>query len=357
MTKKIITYLLAFMCICTCFIPSQVIWADAPSASITLSDSSVDVGETITVTLTFGNDTANFSRVTGRLSYDSEIIEFVPQNGMEGGGGMLSISENTTDLTDSIVITLTFQAVKEGSSTFSLQDCQLLDDAGPVGSPTAESKSVTVRNTSTMLSSNANLASLTGPGTWTPEFSPEVTEYTITVENSITNFLVSATAQDSNATINVEGSQYLQVGSNNQRKVVVTAQDGTQKTYTLNITREAPVETATPDVTGTANPTPTPTKKPTNPPEQTQIQWGTPAQDVTDTPDATIENTPTATITPVQPSQTTQPSSGMTVDDLTNKAVTGIVIIAVIVVVILFTIVYCMQQKENKKTGKKKKRK
>ena len=52
---------------------------------------------------------------------------------------------------------------------------------------------------------------------------------------------VYATAQDSGATISGTGNQTLEYGEN-ALSVVVTAEDGTTKTYTINVTREGTEE-------------------------------------------------------------------------------------------------------------------
>jgi hypothetical protein len=92
------------------------------------------------------------------------------------------------------------------------------------------------------LSKNANLASLAvNTKTLTPSFSPEVTDYTVDVDNTTTNVTVVAQTEDTKATLTGSGVHSLNEGSNTI-DVVVTAQDKTtQKTYTIVVTREVPV--------------------------------------------------------------------------------------------------------------------
>ena len=75
-------------------------------------------------------------------------------------------------------------------------------------------------------------------------FKANTTKYNVSVPNDVKEVEVYAEAQDSKATISGTGKMQLQVGSN-QAKVVCTAEDGTTKTYVINITRkevEEPVE-------------------------------------------------------------------------------------------------------------------
>ena len=345
MTKKIITYLLAIMCICTCFIPSQSIWANEPGASIQIHPNTAEIGQEITVTLTFTNDTANISKVECNLSYNDTIVEALS----ESGGRIVEHAENPTD---SLSVSCSFRVLAEGTVTFAVQDCILSDETGAAIGTASASATFTVSGATQ--SSNANLQSLTiSSGTLQPAFSSDITEYAVSVPYTVETITISAITEDANARTSFDNPP-LGTGSN-QRVILVTAQDGTQKTYTLNITREASPETATPNTT--EDPRPTQTQKPTTPPVQTQIQWGTPAQDVTDAPDSSstagIITQPSAT---TAPTVAATPSDVMTVDDLKNASMTMISIVSVIIVVILFTVIYCMQQNDNKKNGKKKKK-
>ena len=89
------------------------------------------------------------------------------------------------------------------------------------------------------LSSNANLISLTvNPGTLTPAFSPNTTNYTVNVANSVTAITITGEAEDPNATVtgNVTDAP-LNVG-NNDFTITVTAQDGTTiKNYNVEVIR------------------------------------------------------------------------------------------------------------------------
>ena len=104
-------------------------------------------------------------------------------------------------------------------------------------------------------SSNANLASITtSEGTLVPEFSANTTSYSVELPAGTTTVpTVSATAAESNATVNIAQATSL-TGSEAQRTatVTVTAEDGTTtKTYTVVFS----VESAIPDFSLTASTT------------------------------------------------------------------------------------------------------
>jgi len=73
-------------------------------------------------------------------------------------------------------------------------------------------------------------------GTLTPVFDPEVKEYTVDVDHSISEITVVAYAKDKGSVITGDGLHSLDVGEN-KIDVVVTAEDGTVNTYILRIRR------------------------------------------------------------------------------------------------------------------------
>ena len=96
----------------------------------------------------------------------------------------------------------------------------------------------TTTSSSSRESSNVNLINL---GIRPHDFSgfrSGTTSYSVTVPADTESVEVYAEAQDSNATISGTGTVNLQEGENTIN-VVVTAEDGTTKTYTIIITREA----------------------------------------------------------------------------------------------------------------------
>ena len=101
-------------------------------------------------------------------------------------------------------------------------------------------------------STNANLSALSlSPGTLTPQLDIIRTDYTATVANATTSVTVGATTANNAASVTVgattannaasvtiNGGTSLNVGENTIT-VVVTAEDGTTKTYTVIVTRAA----------------------------------------------------------------------------------------------------------------------
>lgn len=103
-------------------------------------------------------------------------------------------------------------------------------------------------STESQASSNAHLKSLSvSTGTMTPEFSPEVTSYTITVGEDVEKINVTCSTDDANAkVVEAGGFKGLQPGSNDA-VITVQAADGTKCTYELTIIRGGAKEAAEPE--------------------------------------------------------------------------------------------------------------
>jgi phage major head subunit gpT-like protein len=90
-------------------------------------------------------------------------------------------------------------------------------------------------------SSNANLKALVvSAGTLSPAFDPAVTSYTVSVAGSVSSITVTGTPAESGAGLsaNSGAAQSLAAGAN-IIAIVVTAQNGAVKTYTVTVTRAA----------------------------------------------------------------------------------------------------------------------
>lgn len=86
-------------------------------------------------------------------------------------------------------------------------------------------------------SSNNNLQNLEITGMEIePEFNKEITEYYLIVDLTVEELEVIATAEDDQATVNIYNNEELIEGEN-IIKVIVTAEDGTQKVYTIYVTK------------------------------------------------------------------------------------------------------------------------
>lgn len=92
-------------------------------------------------------------------------------------------------------------------------------------------------NQQTTKSSNNNLKSLQlDTEGISPAFNKNKTQYYITIPENISNINVTATSEDSKASVQVLGNTNIQVG-NSQIKIIVTAENGNKKEYVINVTK------------------------------------------------------------------------------------------------------------------------
>lgn len=254
--KKIVAYMLMLIMAIGLFGgATQSVYAGSGSVSVSVSASSVTTGSTVSVTVGISADEAIGYGIA--VSYDTSVLEY--QGGGDGGGsGTVTILSEGDGSTASYSRTLTFKAIGTGSSTISTSEFA----GGLFGYATGDmsvsygSATVTVSapqsndNTSGNGDSNGGdattSAELTGsgdntlksleisPGTLSPAFKSGTTSYTVNLPEDTKSIVVSAVPNDSKAKVAVSHNNDLEPGAN-KTYIVVTAENGTQRTYVLNI--------------------------------------------------------------------------------------------------------------------------
>ncbi len=97
---------------------------------------------------------------------------------------------------------------------------------------------VVVHRARTGASTNNQLASLSvTPGMLSPAFDPAVESYTVEVDNAVTSISVLATAAEAKATVSGNVSNRPLTTNENILRVIVTAESGAQKIYTITVVR------------------------------------------------------------------------------------------------------------------------
>ena len=218
---------------------------DATSFTVT-SSVSVNVGKTATITINGKNTAGKYTITSSNPSVASVSTSavFIDDNSASitvtgKSAGTAKITVTAADVGD-----FSNQLVT-GSKT-----CTVTVKAA---TSTTSSSSGSSSNTSSKKSSNANLKTLGITPNDFSGFKPGTTSYNVTVPNNVSSVKVYATAADSKAKVSGTGNKSLKEGKNTA-SVTVTAEDGTKKTYTINITRKAAEEenTTTTDVTNVA---------------------------------------------------------------------------------------------------------
>lgn len=239
----------------------------AASADVVISSGSVTQGGEIDVVVTITAD-SDIGAYDFYLEYDAEILEAV--SGFDGGGGgriqLMNYAQDANGI-KTVNVTVKFKAKAPG--TTEIKYVTLKDDNGVIDFDTIDNMSVSATNGSVTVnapvqaSSNNNLSSMTVAAVradgstynvaLTPGFSKDVTTYNIEVEEGVTKLVISANTEDSKARIKTEWAN-LDPGENTT-KVIVTAENGERKQYTIYTKVPGTIENTTPpsDVPVTVN--------------------------------------------------------------------------------------------------------
>lgn len=122
-------------------------------------------------------------------------------------------------------------------------------------------------------SSNNNLSGIAVEGfLLSPVFSAENTQYVIWLPYETENVTVSGSAADSKASVAVEGGRNLVAGADNEVKVICTAEDGTQKIYTVIAKRAAAHDGSTQPTEPPTEPSMEPSTAPETAPSEPETQ-------------------------------------------------------------------------------------
>lgn len=204
-----------------------------------------------------------YSGYSGNITFDSSKLEFVSSsssitgwqlytNKTTGKVTFLGYDDNppnNTKTTDTEIFRAVFKVLPSaanGATDINVANIKGSTSTGKNITAPAFTKTITIGDAAVPKSSNANLSNikLTNNGNsiaLTPSFNKSTTSYTANVNSSVTSVDVSAMLEDSKATI-VSGTGLKQlVNGNNMVSIVVKAENGTTKTYNVNIVKSSPV--------------------------------------------------------------------------------------------------------------------
>ncbi len=219
--------------------------------------------------------------IEGKINYNKEILSLMNVNVSTATYGAVQENGHFAYLLDNyssegIFMTLTFKALKSGEANISIDNILAslgikanLDDSvsttitvfenGKGGDvdlentvktveqpkteqPTIVPTPVALTNTENIiartisLSSDNLIKSLTIKG-YNIKFDPNTLEYSLKVKNSVKSLNLEVVLNDESASYEISGNQNFKVGENTVT-IKVTAEDGTERTYTLKVTRE-----------------------------------------------------------------------------------------------------------------------
>jgi hypothetical protein len=242
--KKFLSVFISILIFASLF----TISSSAAGTTIAFSSNTITIGDKVTVTITVDPGVAMYA-VGYKLVYDSEKLSY------PGSAGVITEVESPTGETK-FIKQYTFTTLKVGTASIKVQECgyagiDLVDKSFNDASAILTIKDVA-------LPANANLSSLSlSAGALSPNFTSARTNYTASVPFETDKITLYAKTSDAKAKVNISSNPTnLNVGANTI-KVTVTAQNGSQKIYTVVVTRREQGATSEPPVTSTPDTTPT----------------------------------------------------------------------------------------------------
>lgn len=226
------------------------------AASLSVSKSNLNPGNVFTL---------NYSDLPEGciLTYDNSFITMTNTNGflhgseLVAGSGNISFQVNQVSLSEDKVLYI--KIVKNDTGSEEVASVEITINANqktPQPNTQNNEQTTTTQSTTTNQtpkSNNANLKSLeikANDGSdvvLSPSFSSNVYEYEASVLGTVKTVNINATMEDNkaNLVISNNANEELIAGENNKITITVTAEDGTKKSYVVNIRREALTADAT----------------------------------------------------------------------------------------------------------------
>ncbi len=210
-----------------------ILTTNAASLSVSANKSTVVVGNTVTVTVK-ASGAAGWEYC---LDYDKSVFSLSSTTSDTGGSCVLTGST----LIGYSSVTYKLKAIKSGTSTVTINKAAMYNDNGNEISFSKGSVKLTAKTQSEIeasYSTNNNLKSLSVNGyELSPSFNKNTTSYTLEVPNEVEQITINASKEDSSASITGAGQKELTEGIN-KFNIVVTAEKGNKKTYTIEVTRQ-----------------------------------------------------------------------------------------------------------------------
>ena len=207
---------------------------NAASATMAVSSSAnqVIVGKDVTVYVTVSSSAA-LGSWEYTLNYNNSIFKLVSSD-VDLHYASYASNGNTKSVTYKYV----FRALKSGSCKFYVDSSMAVDwdeSILAVNNGAKTIKTLTYSEYQASLSANNNLKNLAVEGyEITPEFDKNILEYSVKVNEDETSIKINATVEDKTASVNGAGIVEVSAG-NNTFDIVVIAQNGSEKTYKLNV--------------------------------------------------------------------------------------------------------------------------
>jgi len=234
--KKLFNIIYTFVVISMLFVASEVM-----AFSTTLDGSrTIDEKDTFTITMNLSEAT-DLVALDAVLTYDSNKVELVNSKGQDGWQAVVAskiAAVNASGLNGKgSIVELSFKALAGfmPGETTKISVTNVKGSNSNVERQTGNDASITIK-VNVPKSSNNNLSSILIDGKTLDVFSASKLTYDIgTTTNDSIN--INVTKEDSKSTVSGVGTKKLNYGKNTIN-VIVTAENGSKKTYIINVNRK-----------------------------------------------------------------------------------------------------------------------
>ena len=210
--------------------------------------SQIESAQNVVITYNLNSSTA-LGGIQASVNWDARLT-YVSHELLVNGTGSLNSGTGAFNMVFSSPVsgnTAFLRVTYRPSSSFTVGTTTSLSLTNVVGSDPTATTRINGSNSSKSVayvapkSTNNNLSALTVNGTSVPSFNANTTTYNLAATDSA-SITVGASVADSKATVTGIGTVNLAYGRN-AVNVVVTAENGARKTYTINISRNDPRST------------------------------------------------------------------------------------------------------------------
>ncbi len=200
------------------------------NATVITNKSNYIVGETVRVTLRF-QTSSDIAIAQYRVNYDSNRLKHT-------SGELSNIVYTDKNGIKTIEENLQFQVTNSGDARISINELVVYDSKENLLTNRITNRtisSMTQAQLEATFSRNNYLSSLTVEGAeLSPRFNRDETEYEVILEPETEEVTISGSREDNSASVDGFGTFEVNDGSN-QFEIVVSAQNGNIRTYTLNV--------------------------------------------------------------------------------------------------------------------------
>jgi len=215
----------------------SIVNASSGSIKISSSSSRVIVGNTVTVTVTLSSGSP-LGAWEFDINYDSSYLKLTSSNAENNGTYFVNAGDGSSKTK---TYTLKFRALKSGVTNITVgsYDVYAFDKSSmSISKSNSKITLMTQAELEATYSKDNNLKKLVVEGyELDKEFNKDTLEYTVNVPTGTTSVKITATENDSKASVSGDGTIEVTEGLNTI-PITVTAENGSEKTYTLTVNVE-----------------------------------------------------------------------------------------------------------------------